>query len=223
MRAGIMPPDVYAPLGPVDSFLAAWPEFLGGRSYEQNLTDEDVAAMGAYGMGAGTGGDVGWQGQYNVTDPAGTNFGRGNVTKTGPVDIGTGIKVGKKVFSYKDWDYMTTEQRRMELLQQPRTTPVRTERLPPPWTTPVLTEKLRTPWTPNVITENLPPPDRWADYQAARHGIADEVDRAQAQKAAEEFAAWDVDAPDYGGYGGPGVGGDPSGGDFGFGDADSPW
>ena len=230
MRAGIMPPEVYAPLGFWDSVRAAWPGWLGGSGYEGNLTDEDVAAMGAYGMGAGTGGDVGATlGSYNVTDPAGTNFGYGNVTTIGPVDTGTGMLVGKRLYSYKDWDYMTTEESRHRNMpvasrhRKPWTTPVRTEILPPTWTTPVRTERLPPLWTPPVRTENLPPLDRWADYQAARHGIAEAVDRAEAQKAAEEFAAWDPAAPDYGGYGGPGVGGDPSGGDFGFGGEDSPW
>lgn len=114
MRAGIMPPEVYAPQGFWDSLMAAWPDFLGGRSFEENLTDEDVAAMRHFGMGAGTGGDVGAAlGARQATTPLGTDFGYGTRTSVGPVDTGEGVRLGQKFFPYKDWGYMGAEQERM--------------------------------------------------------------------------------------------------------------
>ena len=87
MRAGMLPPETYQPLGVLDKIATAWPEFLGGRSYEEALTDKDVETLSQYGLAGGVGGDlVGPRGGYNLYTPPGTDFGRGleSTRKPGP-------------------------------------------------------------------------------------------------------------------------------------------
>ena len=204
MRAGMLPPEAYKPLGFWDTIATAWPEWLGGRSYEEAITDKDLATMSKYGMGlaAGPGGAlVGRRGGYNLTGPR-ISTGMTNQEYEEMLDR-------DRQFDMQGWmgnlAVQIAERPAREFYAQ-RTDPlkgadIRTETLPP--------ALVRAPPPSTVTVENLPPPDRWAGYQAARHGIAEAVDRAAAQKAAEEFAAlgaWGYDpTDDPGGYGAEGA------------------
>ena len=137
MRAGALPVGTTQPLGFWDTLATMWPEFLGGRSYEEALTDEDLETLSAYGLG----GDLGVEaGGYNIADPKGT---WADAPSGGPrVDTPLGR-------AQSAWAQM----RAKELAQVAKYGESWTDPNPPPaW--------LGRPGPPDPITvETLPPPD----------------------------------------------------------------
>ena len=137
MRAGALPVGTTQPLGFWDTLATMWPEFLGGRSYEEALTDEDLETLSAYGLG----GDLGVEaGGYNIADPKGT---WADAPSGGPrVDTPLGI-------AQSNWAQM----RAKELAQAAKYGESWTDPNPPPaW--------LGRPRSPDPVTvETLPPPD----------------------------------------------------------------
>jgi hypothetical protein len=208
-RAGALPPEAYEPLGFWDSLKAMMP----WTSYEDAITDKDLETMSKYGMGlaAGVGGDlVGLRGGYSLTGPR---------ISTGMTNQEyEAMKDRERQFDMLGWMYNLSGQ-----IAQNKEREFEAQRIDPLKGARVFTRDLpRVGPRPTVTVENLPPPDRWADYQADRHGIVEAADRAAAQKAAKEFAAWAE--PDADGSGTPsgitsGEDTDPGGGysgEYGF-------
>ena len=248
-RTMALPPGMAKPLGLPALLKRLVPEWLGGPTYEDALTDKDMETLQMIG---GTGDLGATLGAYNVTDPKGTLYGqRVNLGGTGTyktTEAGPRTDTTDPVLAQQTYEYNLREVERLKnigLAARRASTPpwqwgsnvTQAQRgMLDPYTGtygfpttggPAFDAYGRSTAAPEVqdayygggvfgpsfvATGTQTAPDytgAQARYDAIAAEVAADRDRAAAQEAAKEFAAWD-----------PGGGGGGGGESYGFGAGD---